>query len=91
MIAPTHDQVDDLLQLVLEECMINQVLHEEVLVQHLARQLRLRDQRAIAPLTARSFDHDKVHETLGNSRDCKRTVAWALNSSRMLSAKADDC
>ena len=54
-------------------------------IQHL---VRLRAQRATAPLGLASFDQVKVQEALGNTPRCKATLTCALNSCRVVFATA---
>ena len=77
--APTNAQLDNLLKRVHEESYSNEVFRDEVLANQ-APWLRLCAQRATAPLGPRSFDEDKVQQTMGRTRGCKHTIGCALSS-----------
>ena len=85
----THQcKVDTFLALVHEESYSDEVFRDYVLGEHMAPWLRLRAHRAIAPRGLKTFDREKVHETSGNTTDCKCILAFALNTSHVLFATA---
>ena len=86
--APKNAQVDMLLARVHEECYKDNVFREKVLGDHPGPWLRLRAQRATAPLGLAPFDQLKVQETLERTPSCKATLKCALSSRRVLFATA---
>ena len=71
-----------------EESYDDEVFRDEVLADHPGPWLRLRAQRVAAPPWLRSFDQDKVQQTLGRNPGCKRSIGCALNRCRVVFATA---
>ena len=86
--TPTNAQVDNLLSRVHEKSYVDRVFRAHVIGDHPAPWLRLRAQRAAAPPGLRSYDQEKVQETLGDTLGCRPTLACALNSCRVVFATA---
>ena len=68
--APTNAQVDNLLQRVQEDSYIDDMFREQVRADNPVPWLPQRVQRAAPPPQLRSFNQDKVQETLGSTLGC---------------------